>query len=254
MKIDLGNNVAVVTGAGQGLGRAIASLLAEAGAAVVATDRDPALLAASAEDGAYGDNHILVEADVADEAQVDALFKTAAGRFQRVDILVNNAGVTTSGSLEDVSRSVWDRQIAVNATGTFLCTQAAGRLMRARGYGRIVNLSSHSGSLGSNKRAAYAASKGAVNAFTRVAAVELAAFGVTVNAVAPGPVQTPHAAATHTAERIRAWHDALPIKRYATPEEIGALVVFLASRQAGYITGQTIAVDGGFTIAGLIEA
>lgn len=249
--LPLAGRVALVTGAAMGLGRSIAERLAAAGAAVVAADLDSDALEAAAGAGSFGDDPLTIRADVSSSDDVRHLFSRLRDVHGSLQIAVNNAGITTGGALLDLDRETWDRQLAVNATGTFLCTREAAALMIDEGYGRIVNMSSHSGLLGSAGRAAYAASKGAVNAFTRVAAVELAEHGITVNAVAPGPILTPHARSTHSAERIEAWNRALPISRYGDADEVAALVLFLASSEAGYITGQTISIDGGFTIKGL---
>jgi len=252
MAADFSGKTAIVTGSGTGIGAAIARRLAAAGANVTLADKDePSAQAVCAEIIAAGGRAAACKVDICVPAQVQAMIGFARGRFGPAQIMINNAGLGLQQRFLETPLDTLRTMLEVNVIGTFLCAQAAARDMIELGGGRIVNFSSHSGLLGSSGRTAYAASKGGVIAMTRVMAVELAPHGITVNAVAPGPIDVPRSRAQHNAERRDAWHRAVPLGRYGEPEEVAAAAVFLASDDASYINGQTISVDGGFTAAGL---
>ena len=252
MAADFSGKTAIVTGSGTGIGAAIARRLAAAGANVTLADKDePSAQAVCAEIIAAGGRAAACKVDICVPAQVQAMIGFARGRFGPAQIMINNAGLGSQQRFLETPLKTLRTMLEVNVIGTFLCAQAAARDMIGLGGGRIVNFSSHSGLLGSSGRTAYAAAKGGVIAMTRVMAVELAPHGITVNAVAPGPIDVPRSRAQHNAERRDAWHRAVPLGRYGEPEEVAAAAVFLASDDASYINGQTISVDGGFTAAGL---
>jgi NAD(P)-dependent dehydrogenase (short-subunit alcohol dehydrogenase family) len=188
--------------------------------------------------------------DVRDPAGCEALVAVAHEAFGRLDVLITSAGIAHSRSFLQTSLELRHETLAVNLTGTFLCCQAAAPAMVEAGGGRIITIASVSGQRGGTGRAAYGASKGGVITLTRVMAVELARYNITVNAIAPGPVETPMVAALHTA----AWLGSVPAKRYGTPAEVAAVAVFLASEEASYITGHVLNVDGGFGAAGVMFA
>jgi len=246
-----------VTGAGSGLGRAIALRLARDGIGVHALDLQAAGLAeiCVAAAGLSGS----VEAhsfDLTDDAALDRFF--AEGLGDRLDILVNNAGIGQQVSFLASSRAEWDRVLAVNLTAVFEITQRAARRMLAgiesgrQEGGRIVNIASITGLRGLSGRTAYATSKGGLISFTETLAVELGPRGITVNAVAPGPVDTALTRRVHTQATREAYHKAIPLARYGTPEEIAGAVAYLCSPEAAYVNGHTLPVDGGFTSAGMI--
>jgi len=244
------DKVAVVTGGGNGIGAASAVRLAAEGASVVVADvLEDGVKAVVAQIAKAGGRAVGSHTDIRVPEQVEAMFALGRRTFGPAGILINAAGVGSQKHFLDTPLETLAAMYDVNVKGTFLCSQAGARDMAALGGGRIVNFSSHSGLLGSSGRAAYAASKGGVIAMTRVMAVDLAQHGITVNALAPGPIAVPRQ--KHNEERREAWLKAVPLGRYGTAEDVAAAALFLASDDAAYITGQTISVDGGFTAAGL---
>jgi 3-oxoacyl-[acyl-carrier protein] reductase len=242
----LTDQVAVVTGAAQGIGRGIASVLAAEGARVVICDLDADLAESTATAlRAQGLDVLAVATDVTERTSVDAMAARVVADYGRVDILAANAGIYPTAALAEIDDAMWDRVMDVNVTGAVRVVQACMPTMVSRKYGRIVLTSSITGPLtGQPGFAHYGASKAAMLGFMRSAAVELATSGVTVNAVLPGNVKTPGFAST-SEEHQRLMLTSIPMRRYADPEDIGWAVRFLASPEAGYITGQTLIVDGG---------
>ena len=249
--MELLNKVALVTGAGRGIGRAIAVALAGTGARVAVNDLDAASAAATAallppgEGGTPASSPFT--ADISNAAQVAALVEAVVGRWGRLDILINNAGVEPHGSLLDFPLSDWQRTLDVNLTGPFLTTQAAGRQMRVQGGGVIVNISSIAGrAFGLRHRAAYVAAKSGLIGLTREAARELAEHNIRVNAVCPGVIVTEMTAGLRqNPEMMARWMAEIPQRRLGQPEEVAEAVVFLCSDAARYINGQALNVDGG---------
>ena len=251
----LNDQVAVVTGAGSGIGRATAALFAREGATVVVVD----LVADAAMETAEliaeaGGRALAVKADVSDMTQVGAAFQKVMDDYGRVDVLYNNAGVNSSGSVIDASEDDWDRCFAVNAKGTFVCSQVAARSMVAAGRGSIINQGSVAAVVGIANFASYCASKGAVVALTRSMSVDLAPRGVRVNAICPGTVYTPLMEPMLTARGGGDMAAGLaltvakyPIGRLGTPEEIAAVALFLACDDSSFLTGSVITADGGMT-------
>jgi len=239
--------IAVVTGAARGIGLATAQLFAEQGWHVVMVDRDGDELekACAGIDGAAAQ-----VADVSDPARITRLMDDLAEEQGGMDALINNAGVADFGPIEATDFARWRTVMDVNLDGVFLCTQAATPLLRAR-RGSIVNIASISGLRASTLRVAYGTSKAAVIHLTRQQAVELGEYGVRANCVCPGPVRTKLAMAVHSQDIIDAYHDAIPLNRYGTEREIAEAIVFLSSDKAAYITGQALAVDGGFEATGV---
>ena len=242
--------VAVVTGGGAGIGRGIAVYLAQRGAYVAVIDSDSAAAEkTSAIIRERGGACSTYQADVSDEVAVGKVFEQIFSLESRLDILVNNAGFAVLKPLMDVSSMELNRLVAVNLCGTLLCTQSAVRYMRQGRYGRVVNIGSVAAERGIVGRGAYGATKAAVHAMTRVLAAELARDNITVNAIAPGPIESDLSRRVQSDESRTGWSRELQVKRYGLPEEVAAAVAFVASREAGYITGQILAVDGGFTAA-----
>ncbi len=242
----------LVTGAGRGIGRELALAFSRHGAAVAVLDRDESARAVADEIRKAGGSAEPVILDLADTAAIEPALDALASAFGAIDILVNNAAIVVPKLFLETTLQELETVLRVNLHAPFVCAQVLARSMVQRKRGRIVNIASHSGLRGSTARAAYAASKGALMAATRVMAVELAPHGITVNAVAPGPIESDLTIRTHSAERRASWNDAVPLGRYGRAEEVVAAILFLASPGASYITGHTLAVDGGFSQAGLI--
>jgi len=245
------DRVAVVTGAARGIGLAVARRFLADGHGVALLDIDAVTLAHAAAGLAPPGRVLAIECDVAEPVQVRAAIDRAAARFGRIDALVNNAGVAVFKPLLDTTYEEWQRVLAVNLTGPFVCTQACAPVMLAHGGGAVVNVGSISGLRASTLRVAYGTSKAALMHLTKQQAAELGARGIRVNAVAPGPVDTAMAQAVHTPDIRAGYHDAIPLNRYGTEEEIAAAVAFLCSDAASYVNGQTLAVDGGFDATGI---
>jgi NAD(P)-dependent dehydrogenase (short-subunit alcohol dehydrogenase family) len=239
----------LITGAARGIGLATARRFLAEGWRAALLDIDGPAQAAAAADLQFPDRVLALTADVADEAQVAAALRDVASRFGRLDALVNNAGTAIFKPFMETSAADWSRVLAVNLTGPFLCARAAVPLM-AEG-GAIVNIASISGQRASTLRVAYGTSKAGVMHLTKQMAAELATLGIRVNCVAPGPVDTAMAKAVHTPEIRADYHAAIPLNRYGLEEEIAEVILFLCSDRASYITGQTLAVDGGFEATGI---
>jgi len=244
--------VAIVTGAARGIGLAIVERLLTADYRVALLDRDKATLAAATRKLDHWELTLPIACDVSQPAQVQDAVTQTADHFGRIDSLINNAGIAVFKPILDTTTDEWNDVLATNLNGPFLCTQACAPVMlRNANGGTIVNIASISGLRASTLRVAYGTSKAALIHLTKQQAIELGVLGIRVNCIAPGPVETDMAKLVHSAAIRASYHDAIPLSRYGTVDEIANAVLFLCSDAASYINGQTLAVDGGFEAAGI---
>jgi 3-oxoacyl-[acyl-carrier protein] reductase len=249
-----GQRVALVTGGAMGIGEAIVRQLSDDGFAVIIADRNVTASAALAEGLAIKNRCAVAMAiDVGDLQSISSTFDRIDAEFKQCDVLVNNAGIAKTFPFCECPADHWRSVMDINLTGPMLLAQRAALLMMKHRWGRIINIASISGIRASWGRTAYGTSKAAVIGLTRQIAIELAQFGITANSIAPGPIETPMVNALHSQTSRDNFLRLVPMKRYGSPEEIASTVAFLASDSASYITGQNIAVDGGFTAAGVLE-
>ncbi|MDD5593527.1 MAG: 3-oxoacyl-[acyl-carrier-protein] reductase [Candidatus Margulisbacteria bacterium] len=241
----LKDKVAFVTGAAQGIGKAVATALAKEGANIIVSDINLELASQTAKEiEGLGVKTLALKTNVADLADVESSIAEAAKVFGRIDILVNNAGITKDGLLIRMKKEDWDAVLSVNLTGVFNCTKAASTLMMKQRYGKIVNIASIVGQMGNFGQANYAASKAGVIGFTKTVARELASRNVTVNAVAPGFIQT--AMTDKLTEDVKKkMMEQIPMARLGQPEDVASAVLFLSGPESDYVTGQVLAVNGG---------
>jgi 3-oxoacyl-(acyl-carrier-protein) reductase len=237
-----------VTGSGSGIGRSIALLLAESGANVVINDVSQKDADATAQEiQLLGRKSLSMTASVSDRDDVQAMFEQIQSQFGGLDILVNNAGITRDGFLMKMTEDQWDQVMDVNLKGVFNCCQSAARMMSDKQYGKIVNIASASAQMGNIGQVNYAASKGGVISLTKTLAKELAQFNITVNAVAPGFIETPMTAKVPEKVKDHLIRQ-IPLRRAGTPEDVAQAVCFLASDAAAYITGQVLSCNGGMVV------
>jgi 3-oxoacyl-[acyl-carrier protein] reductase len=243
--MDFANKTVVVTGAARGIGRSIAESFAALKANVVICDLDQQQVEAAAAE--IGANAVGIKANVTSVADLEQLFDKVVEKFGRIDVLVNNAGITRDTLMIRMNEKDWDTVLDINLKGSFLATKLAAKIMMKQRSGRIISISSVVGLTGNAGQANYAASKAGLIGFTKSAAKELAARGITVNAVAPGFIQTEMTEAMTDAAK-EAFLAQVPLKRPGLPQDVASAVMFFASDAASYVTGQVMAVDGGLTM------
>jgi 3-oxoacyl-[acyl-carrier protein] reductase len=244
----LKNKVAIVTGAGQGIGKEIALSLAREGAKVVVSDITDKIYDVVKEIEGLGSQALAIKTDVSNSKQTEELAKNTIEKFGRVDILVNNAGIFPFKSFLEMKEEDWDKVLNVNLKGVFNCTKAVTPMMVKQKYGKIVNIASIAGTrVGYLGLTHYCASKAGIAGFTKALALELSSYKINVNAIAPGEIETPGATGAMDEKTRKGFIESVPLKRFGQPIDIANLAVFLASDESSYITGECIVVDGGLT-------
>jgi 3-oxoacyl-[acyl-carrier protein] reductase len=245
--VDLKGKVVIVTGAGHGIGREIALSLARNGAEVVVTDVTDAIFEVGKQIEALGSKALPIKCDVTDFEQAQDVEEKVVGKYERIDVLVNNAGIYPQKAFLDMTADDWNKVLRINLNGVFHCTKAVIPKMVKQRYGKIVNIASIAGAVvGFQNLAHYSASKAAIAGFTKSLALEVAQYGINVNAVAPGPIDVGDMAAN--TEIYQQIIKAIPVGRVGLPIDIANLVVFLVSDESNFITGQCIVSDGGYTL------
>ncbi|MCX7748800.1 MAG: 3-oxoacyl-ACP reductase FabG [Clostridia bacterium] len=244
----LKDRVAIVTGGSRGIGKEIAHQFLKEGAKVIicATDEEKLLKTFSNFKGLYNDIDYCV-VNIASKSDVDKMFDNVMGKYGRVDILVNNAGITMDAQLYKMTEEEWDRVIAVNLKGTFNCCNAAVKIMKENGYGKIINISSSSALDGNFGQVNYSAAKAGVIGMTKSMAKEVGKNNINVNVVVPGAIET-EMIGTVPDKILETWKQRTPLKRLGSPEDVAKVCVFFASDDSGFITGEVIRVSGGFTL------
>jgi NAD(P)-dependent dehydrogenase (short-subunit alcohol dehydrogenase family) len=246
--------VALITGGASGIGLATARQMLKAGWKVAVVDRDESTLAPARKEFGASKGVWLAPLDVSDEPAAERVVSQAAEALGGLDGVVNSAGIAADSPALDTPVDLFRKILDVNVVGTFIVARAAARLMKDKGGGAIVNIASVSGIRGSKGRSAYGSSKGAVIVLTQVMANDLARYGIRVNALAPGPVDTPMVQKIHTTKDRALWSRHIPMRRYGTPDEMATVIEFLLDgSKSGYVTGEIIAADGGFRGAGIIS-
>jgi len=248
VSFSLKDKVALITGGARGIGKAIAVLFAQNGARTVLVDLDPVVESVAQEVSALGNKSIAVVADVTKKDDVERAVATAVKEFGTIDILVNNAGVAYLDDAENLSEEYWDKTMAVNLKAPFLLAQAVGKVMIGQKKGKIINIASQAGIIALDKHVAYCASKAGLIGMTKVLALEWAEFGINVNAIAPTVILTELGKKAWAGEVGEAMKKKIPLRRFGYPEEVAAAALYLASPASDLVTGETLVIDGGYTI------